>query len=653
NSPSFPCRLLPSRRASWEQRYFPSLDSRPWGSAEGEVSVSSLLWETMSARAHPATPLNQMQGGSRVSLRGKLTDAFGLVEDACPTPTTTFNTSDLPHYLAQEVIRCCLRSLAGLEGVWDEIGYSFEERKGFVDGLLQGVVTVCEERVQAEHSIRDQVAAKLPETKSEILDLSRRMGKPVPETEAASDEQMMNFFFGDALGDGDVRTSSALTDRLAVLELKVDALRLEAKERQERVDGFSAYIVKTCSNMHETIDDRWSDTSGSLTDENIALFEEKAAEVKVMRDAREKLLVGLVQRCQALFRELKFDEPQLPLDNIILLSLDPYSDEPKLREDESSPSCCGLSVFSIDRLNKKIEELEEDLAERREQVQECRAEIHSLWEKLEVPQGEREIFNRGDKVDKDLSRVGYKDVTYYENEVRKLREAKAAQVPKLMHLVRAEIAELLKTGGGIIPPNQAVRTDLLETTESSWSLEVLQEHEDAVKNLKDILGRLAPILKAIEVRDCLLQDLEAVNNAEIDYTNTRGPGFQAQLKELNAKKKRIVKIPQVTEALKKLATEWKDMEGWDLIGKAQGLTLIEELEQEEAQAGGKKQGSSSTTAAGASQHMRKSSGSTRSLRCSGSDALNTKQKSRGSRRLDVEKDINSAGQKDPPPLPPR
>eukprot|EP00953_Heterococcus_sp_UTEX-ZZ885_P006172 3789-Heterococcus_DN1.PRE.1 len=123
--------------------------------------------------------------------------------DPGQAPAEPSESSDLPEYIVQEVISCTLRTATSLETLWEEnspspssssnlavtlllhaqVGYSFEERKGFVDLLLHAVAGVCEERMDAEQRLRNELASTIEKVSVDIFASAARCGLPEPESQ--------------------------------------------------------------------------------------------------------------------------------------------------------------------------------------------------------------------------------------------------------------------------------------------------------------------------------------------------------------------------------------------------------------------------------------------------------------------------------------
>jgi hypothetical protein len=368
-----------------------------------------------------------------------------------------------------------------------------------------------------------------------------------------------------------------LTDKLALLELKADDIRKEEDRRRKKLRELQAAMRTACSNMAMDIEGDWlsEDTEhANLSDEHLKFVEEKAAEIELQRQDRARVIVLLVQECHRLFRELRW-EPQLPLDHQIVRSLDPFCEEPRLRSDESNPSCVGLSRYSLDRLTSKIEELKEELTYRRNLADSQLEELRRLWGRLEVSAAEQKNFQ--DSLERGGCSFG--DMERLEKELALRRRQQEGMLGYLIPETQRKAADLLMALD--VSVEEAVpeyASALYVEDEHSWSASVLDGCIEAIKVLESRQERQAPLLKLIEQREAIVSDRDGFK-AEVDYS-ARGAGLTQQLKRQELMKRRIkVTLPKLTESIREQLAEWEKVEGAPLrIGGRPYIETIEETD---------------------------------------------------------------------------
>lgn len=535
---------------------------------------------TRSPRSPAHSP--SLSPGER-KLKGKLSDAFHIVQETVPSraPSITPRSSndpgeqevveppgddnDLPEYIVKEVIRRTIQTAAGLEKLWEEVGYSFQERVGFVDLLLQAVGRVCEERITAEKMLRSELELRITHVTEEVFEIGMKLGIPTP----LDPQRRESMLYGS-----EANTEMTLLHRLALLEVRCDDLKKEEGKRKVQIGEIHQRIKRIRELMSEELEAEWADVSKDLSDARIAAFMAKEEAVLKEKSAREAQLVGLVLECQKLFREMKW-EPELPLDYQIMSSLDPFVEEPRLRTEESSPSCVGLSKHSVDRLLGKIEELEEELNRRREQRTETYAALEILWTRLCTPESEVTAF----KTLLEGFGLSYGALETMEAELQRRRADQSRALAGLVGKLREEAAGLLDEMGvsaDMVVPQQA---EALTCPTSSWTDATLQSCIDAVETLKARQERLAPIIKAIKKREQLVLEREEFND-QIDYS-VRGVGLAEQVKRLDAAKRKIKdKLPKLNEQLRAQLLEWEAVENVPVLHE--GRRYLDILEESEA-----------------------------------------------------------------------
>ncbi|KAG5193033.1 hypothetical protein JKP88DRAFT_260879 [Tribonema minus] len=439
-------------------------------------------------------------------------------------------SSDLPEYVVQQVIRCTLKTAATMETLWEEVGYNFEERVGFVDLLLQAVGRVCEERMEAELRLRNELTARIEHVGAEVARMARRAGAAVP----AGGEARQQFLYG---GSHFNVAAMTLTDRLAVLEVRCDELKKEEDRRRAAIQRWHAQIARDKENMADPLEPEWHDTESDLSDARLAAFEAKAQAVSAEKAARAQRIVALVLQCHTLFRELRW-EPQLPLDY-------------------------------------QIEELHELAALRRERQAAQLAQLRELWARLGTPQAERDAFEAALGADG----IGEAGMERLERALRARRAEQRGALATLVADARAEaaaqLAALQASAQEAVPQN----AQALSAPEGSWNETVLEGCMAARNALRDLAQRIAPLQQSIDKREAMLLEREeffAQQQQQIDYS-ARGSGLTEQLQRVERMKRRIKeKLPRLTDALRRALAQWEQAEGFPVRYRGQRyLDLLE------------------------------------------------------------------------------
>ncbi|CAM9666816.1 unnamed protein product [Discosporangium mesarthrocarpum] len=112
------------------------------------------------------------------------------------------SAADIPDHIAREFFRTAMKAARELKAVWDEVGgYSESAKIRVVDQLLGAVREACDASVLRERETRGGLVAHIEDAKAEMLDLSRKLGCPLPMDEEGNSE-------GGGDGGGERRESA-------------------------------------------------------------------------------------------------------------------------------------------------------------------------------------------------------------------------------------------------------------------------------------------------------------------------------------------------------------------------------------------------------------------------------------------------------------
>ncbi|CAM9761093.1 unnamed protein product, partial [Discosporangium mesarthrocarpum] len=304
----------------------------------------------------------------------------------------------------------------------------------------------------------------------------------------------------------------------------------------------------------------------------IKRLEARAATLRTLKEERAQQMVSLLVECQDLYRALKW-EMTLPLDHQILGSLCGISEEPKLRMEELNPSCVGLSSFSLDRLNKKIADLNEEKEHRTLKMKEQRQEVEALWDKLQVPQGYRDAHTAG------TSGISYADMERMEAELLRLKKAKAEKLHDMMRSVRSAISSMLAGMGATAEEVFCEEASELEVPMEDWNEQLLEVHEDFLATMHGMQERVKKIMSKVETRETLVQMREKLALSKTNFS-ARRTGVQSQAREMDKMRKKVADLPRVTDALRKMLRDWQDREGFPF--RFNGRKYLDVIEESDA-----------------------------------------------------------------------
>ncbi|CAM9879077.1 unnamed protein product [Pylaiella littoralis] len=485
--------------------------------------------------------------------------------------------SDLPDYLAKEVLKMTTRSAAELEAILSEVGaHDAEEAKTrVVNEMLAAIKGACEACVRQEKEERDGILANIQQAKDDIVGLSRKLGILTP----ADGEPDEEFFYCNQVMD-------TLFDRLVNLETTLDSLRTQQGDRSRAADN----IVKEMETINENMDrqpeegefeksggEEWDGKEGwELSEERLEKLRGRLASLRVLKLERATEMVGLVVDCQKLFRELS-PPVEHPLQHKMLMSLDPSSpaDKPSLRTEAQTQTSVGLSVFNVDRLNKLRVNMQEDRQLHTARKEEHRRLIENLWEKLNVSERHRQEHLSKTKG------ITHSDMDELESELARLRKLKAEKLTDMLKAAREEVSQLLEVFGAKAEEVLGESARDLHVPQAHWTEALLEDHEQFVKKLQEMGERAAPIVDKVKRREELVQKREIADSLKVDYSARGASGVSSQANKVDAIKKRLKLLPNLTNALRKELVNWQNDEGFPF--RYNGREYLKTIEESDMQ----------------------------------------------------------------------
>ncbi|CAN0527537.1 unnamed protein product, partial [Ectocarpus sp. 12 AP-2014] len=242
----------------------------------------------------------------------------------------------------------------------------------------------------------------------------------------------------------------------------------------------------------------------------------------------------------------------------MLMSLDPSCpvDKPALRTEAQTQTSVGLSVFNVHRLKKLREDMREDRELHTQRKKEHRLQIESLWEKLSVPERTRQEHLAATKG------ITHSDMDELESELARLRKLKAEKLTDMLKAAREEISDLLEVVGAKAEEVLGESARDLHVPQGLWTEDLLEGHEQFVKDLRAMGDRAAPIVEKVKKREELVQKRELADSFKVDYRARGGSGVLSQAKVIDGINKELKKLPNLTTLLRRELGAWQNEEGF-------------------------------------------------------------------------------------------
>ena len=449
-----------------------------------------------------------------------------------------------------------------LEAIWDEVGYTPQERASQLSDLLEKFRSQCEQKISEEQGVSDTFRQTISDAKEEIKSISESLKQSV-------DPQLL------AENNGE-RT---LTDELANLEATLDGLRIDYNAARQDLQEKKEYLIESHHALGIQLDDCWNDISTDLTMQRRGDFREKADEMKHEMATRTEEIIQLLRDCQHLMNDIGINgqaEDASILDRRIAGSLVISKDSSFMMASKfESEACIGISARSFEAITSRVSELRNEKRRRKDKLQEMGGQIAMLWEQLSIPLEEQQAFTSS------VKGLGIDTIEKGSAELQRLKKVKAKMLGALIDQARENIHELWKETNGTFDQRKSFEP-INVRDENMYDDKLLDEHEEYIAVLQDRLEKMKPINRLIERREDILQERMEYEELQkdSDRLKQRGAAMAKQLMEEEKMARRIKRdLPRLTKMLNEKLIEWTDSHGEDF--QYHGKIYFDVMDQQE------------------------------------------------------------------------
>jgi len=422
-----------------------------------------------------------------------------------------------------------------LEEVWDEVGYSPEDRASQLSDLLSKIQTLCEQKIAEETGVAETFRQTIKESKEEIVATSNALKIEVDPDEFAGDSKL------------------SLSDELTVLESRLEGLRVAAKVARDDLKECSEYLVEAHEALGIELAPKWLDIESDLTAQHREEFHKKRDETLMEMSSRTSAVIRLVRDCQHLLHELKI-EPTAQLDRQILESLQKTDDgNHVLRSKTQTATCVGMHASIVEQLTSRMASLHRLKTERKQMLEDMGMEIAQLWEKLHVTEEDQIAFTES------VKGLGLDTIGKGKAEVARLHALKSQMLVKLVYEAR-DVVRSLWDAMDATDEQKLEFKPFQVSLEERFDDELLQQHEVYIQKLQYRLEQMKPILRIIEKREIIIRERYEYEELQKDpdRLQQRGAALTRQLMEEEKMARRIKRdLPRFTEMLFEKLDEWK------------------------------------------------------------------------------------------------
>jgi Ase1/PRC1/MAP65 family protein len=434
-----------------------------------------------------------------------------------------------------------------LEKVWDEVGYSPDDRASQLNDLLVKFKDICEEKIVEETAVAETFRQTIVEAKEEIIRTATALKADLDITEIMENTEVQT-----------------LTDELATLEASLEGLRAAANEAKIDLQEARDYILEAHAALGIAMEPTFNDVDSDLTANRRLLFHEKKCEMKEELTTRTNAVINLVRDCQQLMNDLRM-EPEKngsTLDKRIAGSIVRSKDGGFVMASKfRSETCVGITPKALEELTHYVAELHGEKRERKIQLQEMGAEIGILWERLRIPEEDQLRFTQS------VQGLGSDTIMKGEQELKRLKMLKAQMIGELIQETRDTISELWDQ----VNANSSFRNEFTPFYIRNSDLlndDLLEKHEEYIRVLVAKLEQMKPILRLLERRELIIRERSQYEEYQKDpeRLQQRGAAMTRQLMEEEKMAKRIKKeLPRITTLIIEKIEEWNDAQGEDFL----------------------------------------------------------------------------------------
>ncbi|KAG7362213.1 microtubule associated protein MAP65/ASE1 family protein [Nitzschia inconspicua] len=531
---------------------------------------TSILSPTPTVQRNTMTPQASIHDTTLPQQQSHLS-AFTPVRPLLTPRETPHGSKGLVLLSPSRTITESLNSLASstaqqLEQIWDEVGYTPQERASQLSDLLLKFRDQCEQKISEEQGVAETFRQTISDSKEEIKSLSAAL-------KALVDPQLLR--------DGD--SDLTLTDELANLENTLETLRSEAEEAKQDLQKCHEYLIESHQALGRKLDEKWNDIDSDLTALRREEFHEKVEEMKQEVSTRTAAVVQLLRDCQHLMKDLGIDgqaDDATSFDRQIAGSLVRSKDSSFIMASKfESDTCTGIGAKAMEGLTNRASELSKEKQYRKAQLQEMGTDIAMLWEQLRIPQEEQRAFTES------VKGLGMDTILKGQAELKRLKSLKNGMLGKLVAEAREVIEELWEETNASDDLRRSFEPFNV-TNEKDFDDDLLDSHEEYIKHLQDRLEKMKPINRIIERREDILRERMEYEELQkdSDRLKQRGAAMAKQLMEEEKMARRIKRdLPKLTKLLEEKLDEWKESNGEDFLYNGEIYAETMERQEEEWQ----------------------------------------------------------------------
>ncbi|XP_029354158.1 protein regulator of cytokinesis 1b isoform X1 [Echeneis naucrates] len=428
--------------------------------------------------------------------------------------------------LAAEAVSCLNKAMCHLKEIWEEIGIPEDQRLQRTNVVKNHIKSLLEMMIKEEESLRKRLISSIQTCRTEMEKLCLELQLAMFEEEEGISMLQQ---------EKNIRT-------------QVEALAKEKTRRMQQLKALLEQDQDLCDILCSMPYGITPDSVPSL--EQLEDFGQHITNQKVEKAKRHAEFMDLKKQITLCMEELDHI-PETSFEKDVVC------------EDENS--FC-LSRDNITALKLLVCQLEERKAENEAACETHREKIQQLWDRLQIPQEERETFNE------HMVSSKRRNLEVLKGEVQRLEELKLLNIRNVTDAIRSEIAVFWEKCFLSTDQRQAFVPYFSE----DFTEELLSLHDAEILRLKQHYEDHKELFEGVhqwEESWRLFQELEKKATDPTRFTN-RGGNL---LKEEKQRSELHKSLPKLEKKLKAQIDTWESEEGRQFLVNGQKfLQYVEE-----------------------------------------------------------------------------
>ncbi|KZF26566.1 hypothetical protein L228DRAFT_279745 [Xylona heveae TC161] len=420
-----------------------------------------------------------------------------------------------------------------LHGLFDDIGLSSNERRSRETELFNALSEALHNQVRLVNAERDEMTEEANRIIGDIRQMKLSMGE---KSKSSND-------------DDDLRVTYPLVQCLKTLKEKYNGICRLHRERSEQVlklvtaiESYSSHLESSFVkiNLPTIAADHSIPLSTDVSASYIEALDEEFSRIYHEYVRRLDAVQGIAEDIVNLWAEL--GTPQAQTDSTIV------------KYYRETPEQLGLLEDDVTKLKAKRDKLIDEKHVREQRIEDLKANVESLWDRLGVEEVDRKQFlatRRG---------CGLRVINDFEDELARLNELKRQNLHLFVEDARYRLQELWDS----LYFSEDEMIEFTPAFTDVYSDALLSAHETEIERLEALREQRMPLLQLIERHKSLIKDRDDLASSSQDASRLMARGVKGErrdptrlLREEKMRKRVAKELPKIETELTKVLESWE------------------------------------------------------------------------------------------------